>query len=738
MNIVDAVFNRIPNIVWVNMAKSLMQEICDSIINSLDSEDPCKERHSKAVILSVFEDFLKNNFSVENTAILTDRFKSDFLNFVMKNAKHPMDSFFQYNYINLLVLKKILDTDANLSNSGKLLLNVLQPAIEEVQRTNNKDTPRNKARKVIQLIKDQLKPTNPKPVSQGGGRICPDNLELVKELNDALHLLSEMNTDIAYKHKPKFDEISNKLTTIRDYMLEGKSGGSPPPGFPGLNKALTSAVTTGLPDAKSLTAGLPDTNAFTSAVTTGLPDAKSLTAGLPDTNALTAAATAGLPDPNKAIAELNSNITGQVSNIQEEANRKLQEAQDKVLKDAQDKALKEGQAFLENATGELAGKGQELLGKAMGTLENTPIGAALGSLKEKGFDLPTPGNLSAKIVDEIFNNFSKTSKKGYEEIREDMYKRFIDTINDHLHAPEGRQMYLRVIDPFLTKCIEEVIDSGIVAVATLIHLVTKVTDVREMVESALVSGFEKIADGTIIEGFGNLDPLEGTLFTEYVINEHISMKVSKLLETQNPLNKLYTNMKTMEYDEEVIKQKQANDYKKTLCSPYAPIVSEPVIAQPIPIAPVIRSSAPSAITSILANTAQNAIQNGLNDFSGKLLPGITPSAPPATPVVEPSALPATPVVEPSAPTINEIQENDTEIAIKNSLDNNSVIPESLEIKPNEQLSEVSEKEEAKEAEVVVNLPKDDEKPIKGGWKQNKTMKKLSNMQSKSKKTRYNR
>jgi hypothetical protein len=171
MNIVDAVFNRIPNIVWINMAKSLMQEICDSIINSIDSEDPCKERHSKAVILSVFDNFLKNNFSVENTAILTDRFKSDFLNFAMKNVKHPMDSFFQYDYINLLVLKKILDTDSNLSNSGKLLLNVLQPAIEEIHRNFNKDTPRNKARKVIQLIKDQLKPTNPKQGLEGGGGV---------------------------------------------------------------------------------------------------------------------------------------------------------------------------------------------------------------------------------------------------------------------------------------------------------------------------------------------------------------------------------------------------------------------------------------------------------------------------------------------------------------------------------------------------------------------------------------
>jgi hypothetical protein len=43
MNLVDAFFNKIPNIFWVNTAKTLMQEICDSIINDLDDPDPKKQ-----------------------------------------------------------------------------------------------------------------------------------------------------------------------------------------------------------------------------------------------------------------------------------------------------------------------------------------------------------------------------------------------------------------------------------------------------------------------------------------------------------------------------------------------------------------------------------------------------------------------------------------------------------------------------------------------------------------------
>ena len=234
-----------------------------------------------------------------------------------------------------------------------------------------------------------------------------------------------------------------------------------------------------------------------------------------------------------------------------------------------------GQA-LGKATDELAGKGQEILGKALGNIENTPIGQALGDLKKKGLDLPNPTELSAKIVDEIFANFSKKDKKGYVEIREDIYAKFLDALNGHLQGPEGRQMYLRTIDPFLTQCIAEVIDSGAVAVVSIIHLISKVSTIREIVENALVNSFEKIAVNTITDEEGNLDPLQGTLFVEYVINELISPKIVKLLETQNPLNKLYANMKTMEYDEEVIKQKQDKDYKKTLCSPYKSMSSEPV------------------------------------------------------------------------------------------------------------------------------------------------------------------
>jgi hypothetical protein len=220
-------------------------------------------------------------------------------------------------------------------------------------------------------------------------------------------------------------------------------------------------------------------------------------------------------------------------------------------------------------------QGDKLVGNAMDKLKKTPIGNALDQLKKKGLDLPTPSNLSANIVDKIFKNFSSTDKKGYIEIREDIYIKFLDTLNDHLHSPEGRQMYLRIIDPFLSNNIDEVINSGSIAIVTIIHLITNNSNIREIIEGSLTEGFTKIEKNKITPE-GNLDPITGGYaFSSYVINKLITPQLTTLIENKNPLNKLYKNMQIMSYDDEIIRRKQAKDYNKSLCAKYAPIVSEP-------------------------------------------------------------------------------------------------------------------------------------------------------------------
>uniref|UniRef100_A0A6C0K1P5 Uncharacterized protein n=1 Tax=viral metagenome TaxID=1070528 RepID=A0A6C0K1P5_9ZZZZ len=732
MNLVDAFFNKIPNIFWVNTAKTLMQEICDSIINDMDDPDPKKQRHAKIQILNVFIKFLNENFSVANTAVLSDRFKDDFLRGVMNTIKHPMESFLENDYINLLVLKKILDTDDKLSKNGKIFLNVLQYAIIEVQRKFGKDTPINKARKVIQLIKEQLKPltvvsepNSPIPMQSGG------NSDILREIDDAIQLLTEMRPAM---NEEQFNKINEKLQGVRKYAITNKSEIVNPDsnGIPniiqgpiqGTSAALnnvvqgtSAALNNAVPDSSAalnnvvqgtsaalnnvvqgtsaaLNNAVPDSSAALNNVVQGTSAAlnnvvqgtsAALNNAVPDSSAALNNAVQGqatalnnvvqgtsaalnnvVQGPTAMLSGLTNTLTHQVSSMQDETNRKIQETQAKALSEASAHGEKLLRESLGKATGEISEKGEELLKKVLGNIEKGPevynsAAEEFEKIKKK-YSLPTISSLSSKIIEEVFKNFSKTDKKGYSEIREDIYEKFLGALNDHLRGPEGRQMFLRTIDPFLTNCIDNVIDSGAVAIVSIIHLVSKVSTIREIVESSLVVGFEQIVNNTMVDEFGNLDPLEDTLFVEFVIYRNILPKMTKLLETKNPLNQLYANMNTMEYDETVIKEKQNKDYKKTLCSSYAYMGNEPVVGVVQP--PSTISSVPTSET-IFEGETQQAIQNSLNMPGAYFIPGI--NTPQSSPVA-------------SAQSSESILENDTEQAINASLQN---LPEAVEVKPEE-------------------------------------------------------
>jgi hypothetical protein len=502
MDIVDALFNRVPNVFWINMAKTLMQEICDSIIN--DTTDPTKQRHTKAVILSVFENFLKNNLSADRTSDLAKKFESEFLIFIIKNAKHPMENFFENDYMSLLVFKKLLDTDSS------LFLDVLKTAIAKT-KLNGDDNSKNKAKKIIQFIKDQLNPidlandlaNDSVPLEKSGG-----TSSMIQDINDAIQLLAEIRPTI---EKVQFDTLNKKLGDIRNYAVVSGGGTY----VKDLQKVDSYDHTTGMP------------NIF--------------------------------PIPSPTVALNNSINVPKSSDIINTIQNKLN---DNILSKTSINKISDQIPNIQTPN---------ILDSAE-ILKKVPVLQELQALGD--INLPNPGDISTKIVGEIFNNFSPTKGKEYKEIREDIYKRFMDALNDHLRGPEGRQMYLRVLDPFLTKCIGEVINNGSVAMFTIIYLISKISTVSKMVESVLATKFDKPTN-----------PIEQTAEN---VHTELKRRLSKLLEDQNPLNELYNNMKTMGYDIDTIKQKQYKDYGKTLCSPYTSIIDTP-----IPIAPITPNVLPN-------------------------------------------------------------------------------------------------------------------------------------------------
>lgn len=557
MDIVNAIFNRIPNIFWDNMAKTLMQEICDSTINSLDSSDTCKQRHTKTVILSIFENFISKNFS--DTDMMSDVFKTHFLNNTMNTVNSLMDGYFKPDYINLLILKRILDTDDNIGDDGsKIFLNILQKPIAEIQTTKVNDSPKSKATEVIKLIRDQLKPLsiesppNEPTANISGGSIATNKHDnAIRDIHKSIKLLNELK--IQFPNNRQFDSITsllqNAIKTIDSSNTPNqrhfqKIGGEGPIGDLG----------------------------------------------------------------SKFVSNLgNQAISGAAKQVQSQGMDALSDITNK----AQGLGALADAANQMDPTAVISGKGQEMLGNAVGDMQKNiplaqalPIDQALGNIQNNplqalpldkalgglplGANLPTPDELSAKIVAELFKNFSETDGKGYVEIRNDIYTRFLDSMNTILSSPEGRQMHLRIIDPFLTKCVDTVIDSGEIAAAFIIHMISNIYEITSLVETEVANYFEMFEQNKLTGESGITDPLDGYQFTKSVILA-IQTKVTDLLTTHSPLNKLYKDMDILGYDKQIISQKQSRDYKKTLCYKYD---NESSVSLPKPSAPAIIMNTP--------------------------------------------------------------------------------------------------------------------------------------------------
>jgi hypothetical protein len=546
MQVFDAIFDKIPNIVWINMAKELMQSICDSIINDQLNTNSKEQVPTKIQFQTIFKDFLNNNFNISNKELYV-KFKEDFLNYVMKNIKHPMASFLENDYINLLVLKRILYADDSINgDENKIFLNVLKKATDKLNddKSADKNNPKSNARKVIQIIKDQLKPanlnTNPiyQPSQSGGNNsILTDVEDIIKLLKDLQPKMSDyeftsLNAKLKNIHKSASTSNSENSQASNITTANGTETVNPTTDTTQIDNVYKSDMTQTL-DANEL----PNANEQSNA--TKIPDANISPNATNILSNQNLANPQGANDPLVALAGANNPLTA------------LAGANDPLV------AL----AGANNPLAALAGANNPLAALAGA---NNPLAALtgdLGPLKQLGINIPTPGDISAKIVTEIMENFSSEREKGYLQIRDDIYFKFLEALKEHLTGPEGRQMYLRNIDPFFTKCVDDIIDSKAVATVTIIHLIANVSNIRKIIEDAMVEEDSSIYSST--------DANDGnTRF--YRLIENISNKVDKLLETKNPLNNLYRNMGTMGYGADIIIKKQSKDYEKTLCSNYEP------------------------------------------------------------------------------------------------------------------------------------------------------------------------
>jgi hypothetical protein len=613
MSLVDMIFNRIPKVFWENMAKTYMQEICDSIINSVEPTDECSNRHAKTEILNVFIRFIESNFTL-NTGELSTIFKEDFTEILLNTSKTSLLRFYENEYISLLTFDKIMRTDEQLSDKGKIIINVLDRTLKkiiedpEIEKTTSSD----KADKMMELIKSALKvdekdkntynyvsePEAPYQLPQSAYNYGGSNTKSLRGGDNNIQLPINGSTANQPSNAPNLAEaIGNAVIAAMNNV--NSSNMNPLLNATNFVEAIGNAAIAAMKNVNSIE---PAQNKSDGSNKSGMSDksgTQNIQSNLPNMT--------GNPGIT-GTQNIQSNLPNMTGNPSIPGIQNIQSNLQNMTGNPGIPGIQNIQSNLQNMTGnpgipgiqtppklptipgmqnmnmdvdKLKGQADQLKGEAMNKLNEAKdkATAAIGKMANNiGLDklttsIPTPENVASKIVEELNNNFSKKDQKGYTEIKNDIYKNLLYAVDVHLTGPEFRQILKKHIDPFLSSAIEEMIDNGVTTIMVIIHLIANTPTIRNLVKNALTEVFES---DTILKKYNSGNTLTNNAETYMIerysflnsVMQRISPELQKLLINSNPLNELYLSMETLEYDTEVIRQKQANDYKGTLCSKY--------------------------------------------------------------------------------------------------------------------------------------------------------------------------
>lgn len=254
------------------------------------------------------------------------------------------------------------------------------------------------------------------------------------------------------------------------------------------------------------------------------------------------------------------------------------------------------------------------------------LGASVPGLPAAG--LPgLPGlsdGMTKDVIEKIFESFEST-KNGrdasileYKEIKHTLYDMVIDALRFHLNAPEGRQMYLRQLEPLMRFYCSQMIANEDLATIQFFHLIKGSNKINALItqemEKALVNGnmvFDHKQSSNPVFANKIKEMYNGTF--AYTVWENAKKKLGELITSANPLEKIYKDLDMLKISEKIKNEKKAIDYTYTLC--YDPKVK---LDAPKPVQ--------AAVNAVPGKSGQ-AVSNALPGKSGQAAVNATPGKP---------------------------------------------------------------------------------------------------------------
>jgi hypothetical protein len=186
----------------------------------------------------------------------------------------------------------------------------------------------------------------------------------------------------------------------------------------------------------------------------------------------------------------------------------------------------------------------------------------LGLPPMNGIDFPSLG-FQKYFVELIDDCFTHNEKKEYTQIREEIYKKVIDTIKSHLRSPEGRQMILRHIEPEFKQSIQEILVTKEILFFSFYKIIKISSKIKSLLIDELAYAFTNDTNDT-----NNVNIIR-------VFTKNLKKKLREKITLLNPMKKLYEQMTISGFEDSVINSKIKTDIEKSICSTLDDIHKKP-------------------------------------------------------------------------------------------------------------------------------------------------------------------
>jgi len=489
------------------MGETLMNNICDTLYN-----DRGENREPKREILTIVEDFYKKTLNEAEV-------KGEFVSSINSVIQPNMQVFFNDQYISLYMMKDILNEERSISGGtsrGDMFKKMLQIA-----------------------TRDGLEHYVPKE----GDDI--QSMKFKSIMNQLSIMVSEKKTNMHGGFVDKvlggLSQASNLYSTFQENKQKGQSMYNPSKSATiGLidnpNTDITSQVsqlgnTNKLAEERNISNILPSMGSFFNRKKSTYEEPSVQTTEKPSVQTTEKPSVQTTEKPSVQTTEKPSVQTTEKPSVQTTEKPSVQTTEKPSVQTSAETSV----------TNVLAGK----------NIISTGMQTIIGPILEP---------IAKDLVKSIDSNFAKQDYVP-EKISQDIYTLVKDALKYHLEKPEGRQMFLRQIEPILKRYVFKYTSSSsdLLTLSILRHLCTSNNIIKNILENAIQ---------THISSYDSGNPY---IFVTTVYNT-IKNKIDEQLNMVNPIASMYTEMKTL-FSEQQIGDKIVNDYKQTICSSSAEIKS---------------------------------------------------------------------------------------------------------------------------------------------------------------------